>query len=100
MGIFFKLMALSQMQAEPDVSRETSSWKLTHAVETEKSRIKMEIARSAYHTPELNKTTLSASQTNAVTTKSSHGSELVLTVKKEPHQMRTEEAALDQLVYD
>jgi hypothetical protein len=89
-------MVTSQTPAEPDVLRETSFWRRNHAKEIERSPTKMESVRHACHTPELRRRTVSASQTNVTTTRSSHGSELALTAKMEPNQMPTKEAALDQ----
>lgn len=87
------VMVMSQTQAEQDALRETSFWRKTAAFKTERSPEKMEIASNACHTPELRKATQSVSQTNAVTTRSSLGSEHALTAKTELAQMTTREAA-------
>lgn len=64
-------MVTFQMRAEPDVLRRPT---LPTSVEPEKSSTKTEPdALLADHTPELRETTLSVSQTNAETTRSSLG---------------------------
>lgn len=90
------VMVMSQIQAEQDALRETSFLKKIAANKTERSLDKMESVSNACHTPELKMRTQSASQTNAMITRLSHGSEHVLTVKTEPAQMPIREAASDQ----
>jgi len=67
----------------------------------EKSTARTEVSVSAAcHIPELKEKTPSASQTHVVKTKSSHGSVLVLTVKKAHPQTPTEVNALVTVVVD
>jgi len=98
------VMVTFQIVPGPDVLREQLSQPIKledHVPEKEKFGALTELnASSACHTLELRDRTQSVSPTNAVSTKSSHGSEHVLTALTDLDQTLTEEAVLEHPHFD